>query len=144
MHEKFGPVQQSLVYYLECLGIVGRQPDTLPPLRWQMRSLDSAHVEIQSAGGGVSANRGIAGVGEGTGLPIAEAGDVVLIAAKVLLFCSPTIVGFLLAGEKMGSIICGTGSFSHDNRQTYLSLKEQNCWFITCQTISSDAIASVY
>jgi len=25
----------------------------------------------------------------------------------------------------------------------YFSLKEQNCWLITCQTISSDAIAAV-
>lgn len=24
------------------------------------------------------------------------------------------------------------------NQSTYLSLKEQNCWLITCQTISSD------
>jgi hypothetical protein len=27
--------------------------------------------------------------------------------------------------------------------ETYFSLKEQNCWLITCQTISSDAIAAV-
>lgn len=35
------------------------------------------------------------------------------------------VLGYLLRGEGSGA---------------YLSLKEQNCWLITCQTISSDDI----
>lgn len=29
-----------------------------------------------------------------------------------------------------------------ESLRTHLSLKEQNCWLITCQTISSEAIVS--
>lgn len=32
--------------------------------------------------------------------------------------------------------------FIDEATSTYLSLKEQNCWLITCHTISSDAIFS--
>ena len=58
-------------------------------------------------------------------MAVAEAGDVVFIAAEVLLFRSPGDVRLELG---LGEV------------QTYLSLKEQNCWFISCQTISSDDI----
>ena len=53
-----------------------------------MRSLDGFHVEVQRAGFGVGADGGIARVGKGARLTIAEPGDVVFIAAKVLLFGS--------------------------------------------------------
>lgn len=51
-----------------------------------MRALDGLHVEVQSAGLGVGPDGGIARVCEGAGLAVAEAGDVVLVAAEVLLF----------------------------------------------------------
>ena len=70
----------------------------------------------------------IAGVCEGAGLSIAKAGDVVLITAEVLLFCGSGIVSVEVQGGYSGM---------------YLSLKEQNCWFMTCQTISSDDIVIV-
>lgn len=54
-----------------------------------MLPLDGFHVEVDGAGFGIAADGGIAGVGEGAGLAVAETSDVVLIAAEVLLFgCS--------------------------------------------------------
>ena len=57
-------------------------------------------------------------------MPVAEPSDIVLIAAEGLLFRCPVAVSLeegILTGKR-----------------PYLSLKEQNCWFMTCQTISSD------
>ena len=51
-----------------------------------MCALDGFHVEVEGAGFGGGADGGIAGVCEGAGLAVAEAGDVVLVAAEVLLF----------------------------------------------------------
>ena len=54
-----------------------------------MLSLDGFHVEVDGTGFGVATDGGIAGVGEGAGLAVAEAGDIVFITAEVLLFgCS--------------------------------------------------------
>ena len=54
-----------------------------------MLPLDGFHVEVDGAGFGIAAEGGIAGVGEGAGLAVAEAGDVILVSAEVLLFgCS--------------------------------------------------------
>ena len=54
-----------------------------------MGTLDGFGVEIESAGCRRGADCGIAGGGEGTGLPVAEAGDVVFVTAEVLRFgCS--------------------------------------------------------
>lgn len=91
-----------------------------------MCALDGLHVEVEGSGVWVGADGRIAGVGEWAGLPVAEAGDVVLIATEVLLLGSPeNNVSFALC--ESDSVIAA-----------YLSLKEQNCWLITCQTISSD------
>ena len=56
-------------------------------------------------------------------MPIAETGDIVFVAAEVLLFCSPVEIMILLPRLEEG---------------TNLSLNEQNCWLMTCQTISSE------
>jgi fructose-1-phosphate kinase PfkB-like protein len=72
----------------------------------------------------VGADGGIAAVGEGAGLPVAESSDVVLVAAEGLLFRSSAVV--MVSLETDGG------------RAAYLSLNEQNCWFMTCQTISSE------
>ena len=50
-----------------------------------MLSLDGLHVEIYGTAFGIAADGGIAGVGEGAGLAVAEAGDIVFVAAEVLL-----------------------------------------------------------
>jgi hypothetical protein len=54
-----------------------------------MCSLNGLHVQVEGSGAGVCANGGIARVGQRAGLAVAEAGDVVFIAAEVLLFRSP-------------------------------------------------------
>lgn len=50
-----------------------------------MRALDDFHVKVQCAGIRVGANRSISTVGEGTALTIAESGDIMFIATKILL-----------------------------------------------------------
>lgn len=61
-------------------------------------------------------------------MPVAETSNIVFIATEVLLFRGPSR---LLAFERLASLILV---------EAYLSLNEQNCWLITCQTISSDDI----
>ena len=85
-----------------------------------MLSLDGFHVEVDGAGVGIAADGGIAGVGEGAGLAVAKAGDIVFVAAEVLLF-----------GRSVGwsNVSCGQtfGRKEKMGREPYLSLKEQNC-----------------
>lgn len=52
-----------------------------------MCALDGLNVEVQGAGFRVGANGGVARVGEGAGLPIAEASDIVFVSAECLVFC---------------------------------------------------------
>jgi hypothetical protein len=59
-------------------------------------------------------------------LAIAKTSDIIFIATEVLFLSSPNSVRF----SKFGRTFV-----------THLSLKEQNCWLITCQTISSEDIA---
>ena len=85
-----------------------------------MLSLDGLHVEIDGTGFGIAADGGIAGVGEGAGLAVAEAGDVVFVAAKVLLLgCS--------VGRSNISCRQSYGRGGMVVGRPYLSLKEQNC-----------------
>ena len=66
-----------------------------------MLPLNGLHVQVDGAGFGIAADGGIAGIGERAGLAVAEASDVVLIAAEVLLFrCSRGTV--LAAGKGWG------------------------------------------
>ena len=115
-----------------------------------MRPLNHFHVEVESAGLGVWTDGGVAAVGEGAGLPVAEAGDIVLVSAEVLLFWGSLVrLGWeiLSRGVRSGDILqlkavekFGVSTFQRGKKsseETYL----QNCWFITCQTISSEAIA---
>lgn len=59
-----------------------------------MRSLDRLHVEVQGAGIRVCTDRCITTVGQGARLTVAEAGDIVLVAAEGLSFCCPVAVSF--------------------------------------------------
>ena len=93
MDQKLRPVDQSLVDLLERLRVVLRQLDPFPELGGHVRALDGFHVQVQGAGSGVRADGGIAGVGEGAGLAVAEAGDVVFVAAEVLLFGGSAVRG---------------------------------------------------
>lgn len=101
-----------------------------------MLPLDDLHVEVDGARFGIAANGGIAGVGEGAGLAVAEAGDVVFVPAEVLLF----------GGSVVRCDVSYGHCYSKEERasgQPYFSLKEQNCWFIICQTISSEAMTKM-
>ena len=54
-----------------------------------MLPLDGLHVEVDGTSFRIAADGGIAGVGKGAGLAVAEASNIVFIAAEVLLFgCS--------------------------------------------------------
>lgn len=86
MDEEFGPVDEPGVDLLERLAVVLAQFDLLPKLRGRVLPLDGLHVEVDGARFGIAADGGIAGVGEGAGLAVAEASDVVFVAAEVLLF----------------------------------------------------------
>ena len=48
-----------------------------------MAPFDGFDTEVEDAGGGIGADGGVAAVGEGAGLAVAEAGDVVFVAAEV-------------------------------------------------------------
>lgn len=50
-----------------------------------MRALDDFHIKIQCACVRIRANCSISTIGERAALTIAESGDIVFIAAKVLL-----------------------------------------------------------
>lgn len=50
-----------------------------------MRALNDFHVKVQRASVRVGADRSISAIGEGAALTIAESGDIVFVAAKVLL-----------------------------------------------------------
>ena len=50
-----------------------------------MCPLDGLHVEVQHTSLRVGTDGGVAGVGEGAGLAVAEAGDIVFVSAEVLL-----------------------------------------------------------
>jgi hypothetical protein len=61
-----------------------------------MRALDRLHVEVSGARSWMCADSGIAGVCEGAGLSVAEAGDIVFVATEVLFLCGSEFVSFAL------------------------------------------------
>lgn len=95
MHQKLRPVEQFAIDLRQRLGVVLGQFDPLPEFGGLVGSLDAFEVEVQDAGGRVGAHGGVAGVGERAGLSAAEAGDVVFVAAEVLLLGGS---GMLLVG----------------------------------------------
>ena len=89
VNEEFRPVDEASVDLLQRFSVILTQLDLFPQLRGHVLPFDGLHVEVDGARFGVAADGGVAGVGEGAGLAVAEAGDVVFIAAEILLFgCS--------------------------------------------------------
>ena len=67
---------------MNCLLEIPRQLDLFPEPVGEGGSLDRLHVEEDNAA--LLPDGGILGVGQGTGGPVAEAGEVVLIPAELL------------------------------------------------------------
>ena len=72
-----------------------------------MRTLDCLDVEVECLLGRVLADGGVARVGERAGLAVAEAGDIVFVAAEILLFFSSE--GVDLLGLDVVQVIRGRG-----------------------------------
>ena len=81
-----GPVDQVPVDLLERLVVVARQLDALPQLVGKVRSLHRLHVQVAHAL--FLAHRRVLAVRQWTRGPIAQTCQVVLVAAKLLRFCS--------------------------------------------------------
>lgn len=100
MHEELRPELQSAVDLRHRLRVVCAQLDALPEFGRGVRALDRLHAQVQDDfagfGGRGGADGGVAGVGERAGLPVAEAGDVVGVAAEGLVFG-----GFQLEGAEL-------------------------------------------
>lgn len=133
MDQEFRPIDQFLIDGTKGFLVVRGEPDSLPPLCGEVTAFGGLEVEVQSAAGGVWTDCRIAGVGEGASLAAAKAGYVVFVAAEGL--------GFRIeSGGKVSRWFWdGPCRCRWEVERMYLSLKEQNCWFITCHTISSDA-----
>jgi hypothetical protein len=78
----------------------------------------------------MSSHGGISRICQRARLSVAKTGDIVFVSAEVLL----------LGGPASNISLCKTCTANLGN---YFSLNEQNCWLITCQTISSDDIMGV-
>ena len=86
MDEELGPVDQPRVDLFESFAVILRKFYALPHFRGGVGALDDFHVEVEDASRWVGADGGIAGVGERAGLTVAEAGDIVFVAAEGLFF----------------------------------------------------------
>jgi hypothetical protein len=99
-------------------------------------TFDSLHVKIHGACLRIRPNRGITRICQWAALPIAQAGNVVFIATEILTLCCSVSFSPLACKHNFRvKIAIGW---------THLSLKAQNCWLMTCHTISSDAIFTEY
>ena len=100
-----------------------------------MCPLDRLEIEVEDASVGVRTDGGVARISEWTGLAIAEPCDIVLVTAKCLC------LGRKPARSNVSRRIRDRQTPEKVALETDLSLKEQNCWLITCQTISSEDMA---
>ena len=82
MHQILRPELQLFVYLRERLRVVLAEFDPRPEFCGGVRPLDGFRAEVQEAGRGGGADGGVAGVCQGTGLPVAEARQVVGVAAE--------------------------------------------------------------
>lgn len=102
MLQKLRPVRQSLIDLFKRSRIICLQSYALPPLVGHVRALDGLDVEVKGACFGRGADGGIAAVGEGAGLTVAEAGHVMFVAAEGLVFCRFELVAAELSGVVSG------------------------------------------
>ena len=86
MYQEFRPIYQLPIDLLKRFRIIRGQFHTFPHFAGEMGTFDGFGIEIESAGCGGGPDCGIAGRGEGTGLSVTKAGDVVFVSAKVLGF----------------------------------------------------------
>jgi len=85
VREELGPELQALVDLRQRFGVVVRQAYALPPFRGRVRALYRAREEVQAPCVRGGADRRVARVGERAGLAVAEARDVVFVAAECLV-----------------------------------------------------------
>lgn len=74
MQQELWPVNQPLINLTQSGSVILRQLDALPELRGQMRALDRLHIKVEHTV--IRADSGVAGVGEGARLTVAEASDL--------------------------------------------------------------------
>ena len=84
-----------LVDLRQSRGVVLGEFDALPEFGRRVGALDRLEAEVEDPCGWGGADRGVAGIGEGTGLSTAEAGDIVFISTEVLGFRCPVVRGWL-------------------------------------------------
>ena len=100
-----------------------------------MCAFGALYVQAEGASFGIRTDGCIAGVGKRTGLAVAEAREVVFIAAEVLLFAAQSAERSCQWPTSLQCVWVVA--------RAYFNLYEQNCWFITCHTISSEDITAV-
>jgi len=77
VRQELRPIDEPLVDLLQRFGVVAAEADLFPPAAGQVRALGRFDVEVEALCGWVGADGGVAGVGQGAGLAVTEAGDVV-------------------------------------------------------------------
>ncbi len=96
-----------------------------------MCAFGGLYEEAKSASFSIGSDCCVAGVCERAGLTVTKAGEVVFVAAERLLFAAESVDNYVKTNALDGNAKIDT---------TYFSLNEQNCWFMTCHTISSEDI----
>jgi len=107
-----------------------------------VRALYRAREEVQAPRVRGGADRRVARVGERAGLAVAEARDVVFVAAECLVLGGFEFERAFFVGCVIRTIVVGMmdGRIKRWGTLCYV----QNCWFMICQTISSEAMVAVF
>lgn len=111
MHHPLRPINELGIDLLQGLRVVSAKLHPLPPLARQVLAFGLFDVQIQPAILGVRPDGGIARLCEGAGLAVAEAGDVVLVAAEGGVLCGFELEGAELLREEVPDDLGGVGHF---------------------------------